>query len=167
MFFNKDLEYLRHIVSQEGVKPLPINLLAIEKMKAPSNIIKLHSFLGLVRFYQRFIPAFADLAQALFKLLKKDASFKWTDSCERSFKYLKTSLMTTPLLKYSNHSTPFILFTKASLFSVGVVLSQNNDDVFDQPIAYFSRTLNKHERNYTVTEKECLAVLFGIQESQP
>ena len=167
LFFKKDLEYLGRIVSEEGVKPLPSKLQAIKKMEPPKNLTELQSFLGLVGYYRRFIPAFANIAQDLFELLKKDVSYEWSDGCNQSFKNLKAALMTTPVLRYLDFSKPFILFTNASLSALGVVLLQNNEEGIDRPIANFSRTLNKHKRNYTVTEKECLAVLFGINESRP
>ena len=75
--------------------------------------------------------------------------------------------MTTPVLRYQDFSKPFILFTNTSLSALGVVLSQNNEEGINQPIVYLFRTLNKHEINYTFTEKEYLAVLFGTNESRP
>ena len=71
-FFKKELEYLGHIVSKDGVKPLPAKLEAIQKMLPPTNVTKLQSFLGLIGYYRRFIPSFANSAQALLNLLKKD-----------------------------------------------------------------------------------------------
>ena len=162
--FKKELEYLGHIVSKDGVKPLPAKLEAIQKMLPPTNVTKLQSFLGLIGYYRRFIPSFAISAQALFNLLKKDVEFKWDKACQSNFEDLKQALCSTPVLRFPNYNQQFILFTDASMYAVGVVLSQLNNDGLDQPVAYFSRTLNKHERNYTVTEKECLAVLFGIKE---
>ena len=134
-------------------------------MEPPKNLTELQSFLGLVGYYRRFIPTFANIAQDLFELLKKDVSYEWSDGCNQSFKNLKAALMTAPVLRYPDFSKPFILFTNASLSELGVVLSQNNEEGINQPIAYFSRTLKKHKRNYTVTEKKCLAVLLRINES--
>ena len=88
MFFKKDLKCLGHIVSKEGVKPLPSKLQAIKKMEPPRNLTELQSFLGLVGYYRRFIPAFANIAQELLELLKKDVSYEWPDGCNQSFKNL-------------------------------------------------------------------------------
>ena len=112
-------------------------------IKLPKNLTELQSFLGLNGYYRRFIPAFANIAHYLFKLLKKDVSYEWSDGCNQSFKNLKAALMTTPVLRYPDFSKPFILFTDASLSALGAVLSQNNEEGINQPIAYFSRTLNK------------------------
>ena len=102
----------------------------------------------------------------LYLTYQKKVEFNYYKACQSNFEDLKQALCSTPVLRFPNYNQQFILFTDASMYAVGVVLSQLNNDGLDQPVAYFSRTLNKHERNYTATEKECLAVLFGIKECQ-
>ncbi|GET04438.1 reverse transcriptase family protein [Rhizophagus clarus] len=97
------------------------------------------------------------------KLLKKNTPFVWENDQVDSFKYLKTCLMTPPILSYPNFEKPFILYTDASTFALGAILSQKNEDKKERVIAYASRTLGKHERNYGITQLECLAVVWAVK----
>ena len=93
-----------HIVSIDGVKPLPAKLEAIQKMLPSTNVTELQSFLGLIGYYRRFIPSFADSAQALFNLLKKDVELKWDKAFQSNFEDLKQALCSTPILRFPNYN---------------------------------------------------------------
>ncbi|GES99293.1 uncharacterized protein LOC105343682 [Rhizophagus clarus] len=101
--------------------------------------------------------------EPLNRLLKKNTPFVWRNDQVDSFEYLKTCLMTPPILSYPNFEKPFILYTDASTFALGTILSQKNEDKKERVIAYASRTLGKHERNYGITELECLAVVWAVK----
>ena len=100
-------------------------------MLPPTNVTKLQSFLGLIGYYRRFIPSFANSAQALFNLLKKDVEFKWDKACQSNFEDLKQALCSTSVLRFPDYNQQFILFTDASMYAVGSVLSQLNNDGLD------------------------------------
>ena len=137
---------------------------AIEKMAKPKNKRVFQVFLVIIGYYQRFIPNFAQLAGPLFHLLKGNLHFLWNEECTKAFKSLKMKLMTAPILMYPDFNKQFIVQTDASLTAIGGVLSQINDQGEEHPVAYCSRTLNPAERNYTVTERECLAVIYLYQQ---
>ena len=137
---------------------------AIEKMTKPKNKRDIQVFLGMIGYYQKFIPDFTQQFRPLFNLLKGNLHFLWTEGCTKAFKLLKMKLMTAPILMYPDFSKQFIVQTDASLTAVGGVLSQINDLGEEHPVAYCSRTLNPAERNYTVTERECLAVIYSYQQ---
>jgi hypothetical protein len=99
----------------------------------------------------------------LNRLLKKNTPYIWSDGQHDAFEKLKTCLMTPPILAYPNFEKPFILYTDASTFALGAILSQKDEDKRERVIAYASRTLNKHERNYSITELECLAVIWSVR----
>lgn len=123
-------------------------------------------FLGMVVYYRRFIPNFAKIADPLFYLLKNNTTFSWTKDCQQSFEQLTKLLSTSPILAYPDFDWEFIVQTDASLSAIGAVLSQVNNLGEEHPIAFFSRTLNSHKRNYTVTERECLAVICAYKQFQ-
>ena len=159
--------YLGHVITAQGIKTNPKLVDKVRDFPAPKDISGLRSFLGLTGYYRRFIPSYATVAAPLTALLKKGVQFSWTESREAAFKELKRYLTDDPILKYPDFDKEFILQTDASDYGVGAVLSQIQDDGHDHPIAYASATLNKHERNYSVTEKECLAVVFAVKVFRP
>ncbi|MCP3666838.1 MAG: DDE-type integrase/transposase/recombinase, partial [Gammaproteobacteria bacterium] len=106
-------------------------------------------------------------AQSLHTLTKKNIAFEWTDSCQKAFEYFKQALCTAPVLKYPDFSREFRIYSDASEVALGGVLCQLNDDNFEQPISYFSRTLVSAERRYSNTEREILAVCDSLKFFRP
>ena len=97
-FFKKHIQYLGHLISADGIQPLPEKLKSIAKMPAPRNPKEVKQFLGLVGYYRKFIPRFADISRVLTHLTKKDVEFKWTPECENCFQILKEFLQQAPIL---------------------------------------------------------------------
>ena len=112
------------------------------------------------------MPNFSHIAAPLHRLLKKDAVYEWTVENEQAFQILKGKLMLAPILKYPDFAQPFILTTDASEEGLGAVLSQGEISR-DLPVAFASRTLSKAERSYSTTEKELLAVVWGMRYFRP
>jgi hypothetical protein len=149
-----------HIVSKAGVRTDPDKVKAVANMKKPSTVTEVRSFLGLSSYYRKLIKDYSKIAKPLFDLTKKDKVFKWDDLCEISFQGLKTRLITTPVLAYPQaEGSEFILDTDASAYAIGAVLSQVQDGK-ERVIDYGSRCLDKPERNYCVTRREMLAVVY-------
>ncbi|GFW60973.1 transposon Tf2-8 polyprotein [Trichonephila clavipes] len=128
-------------------------------MKPPKNNREVSKFLGMTGWYQKFIPRYADICEPLYQLKKKGAKFNWSGEAQDSFDQIQRTLTEAPILQLPNFSEQFNLFTDASGVRIGAVLQQNQ-----KPIAFASGTLNKAERNYTVTEKECLAVIWALNK---
>lgn len=122
----------------------------------------MRSFLGTCSYYRRFIKQFTDIARPLHKLTEKTEKFSWTPQCDEAFKNPKIALTSAPILRYPNLNLPSVLDTDASAFAMGGVLSQIEDGI-ERPIAYFSKSFNKPERNYCVTRRELLAVVSSIK----
>ena len=97
-FFKKHIQYLGHLISADGIQPLPEKLESIAKMPAPKNPKEVKQFLGLVGYYRKFVPRFADISRVLTHLTKKDVEFKWTPECKNCFQILKESLQQAPIL---------------------------------------------------------------------
>lgn len=161
-FFKDQVAFLGHIVSQEGISTSPDKVSAIKEWPVPKSVTDVRSFLGTCSYYRRFIKQFTDIARPLHKLTEKTEKFTWTPQCDEAFKNLKIALTSAPILRYPNLNLPFVLDTDASAFAMGGVLSQIEDRI-ERPIAYFSKSFNKPERNYCVTRRELLAVVSSIK----
>ncbi|KAH0822374.1 hypothetical protein GEV33_000417 [Tenebrio molitor] len=120
----------------------------------------------MASWYRRFIPDFSRIAAPLNRLLKKGIRWEWTPEQDAAFDTLKNSLSAAPVLASPNFGKPFVLQTDAADTGLGVALTQYIDGD-DHVIAYASRSLTKPEQAYSTTEKECLAVVWGIEKMRP
>ena len=150
------------MISDHGVSADPKKIKAVQEFPTPTNLKQLRSFLGLALYYRRFIRNFSKVANPLFALMKKDTVYEWTPQCQIVFEELKKLLTSSPILAFPDFSKGFLLATDASGVGLGAVLSQVQDDSSIRPIAYASRTLQKHESNYGVTELEALGVVWAV-----
>ena len=166
-FLQKKVEYMGHIVSAEGIAPDPRKVDAVRHFPQPDDHKRLRSFLGLASYYRRFIQDFSVVANPLFDLTPKNAPFVWTQLCEEAFGRLKELMTGAPTLAFPDFARAFILETDASGEGLGAVLAQKLDDGAVHPIAYASRTLQPHERNYGVTELEALGVVWAVKHFRP
>ncbi|GFX35251.1 retrovirus-related Pol polyprotein from transposon opus [Trichonephila clavipes] len=158
-FARDKLKYLGLIISKDGIETDSNKIRAITEMRPPKNNREVSEFLGMTGWYQKFIPRYADICEPLYQLKKKGAKFNWSGEAQDSFDQIKRTLTEAPILQLPNFSEQFKLFTDASGVGIGAVLQQNQ-----KPIAFASRILNKAERNYTVTERECLAVIWALNK---
>lgn len=165
-FMRKEVNYLGHVITDQGVKPNPQKIKCVIEFPIPTNEKDVKSFLGLSGYYRRFVPGYGRIAKPLTTLLKKDVIFKWTDLCQEAFDTLKKILTTEPLLQYPDFTRTFNLTCDASNYAIGCVLSQGPIGA-DPPIAYASRTLNRAESNYNTTEKELCAIVWGVKQFRP
>lgn len=165
-FLQREIMYLGHIISDEGIKPDPTKISAVLKIPRPTNVKKLKSYLSMANYYRNFIMGFSAVTEPLNRLLRKNVPFIWTDECEDAFLLLKEKLTSPPVLAYPDFDKPFCLTTDASDFALGAVLSQKHDEK-DCVVGYGGRSLNPAERNYNTTEKEMLGVVWAINNYRP
>ncbi len=162
-FGREEVAYLGHLVGSQGVKPDPSKLNAVKLFPVPTNLTEVRSFLGLTTYYHRFVPCYSSVAEPLYRLQKKNVHFEWSSECQIAFERIKQLLVSSPTLRFPNFEREFILMTDASGVGVGVILSQIDENDKEYVVGYASRALSSEERNYSTTEKECLAVLYGIK----
>ena len=162
-FLMHEISFFGLIVGRDGVKMDPSKVDALKSSRSPSSASELKSFLGLATFCSRFIPNFSTLTGPLRELLKLNVTFKWTEIHEKAFNNLKYMLSSHTCLTYFDTTKTCKLITDASDFGVGAVLIQTHNGC-DKPIAFASKSLTILEKKYTTTEKECLALVFGIQK---
>ena len=121
-FWLKEVSFLGHIVSVEGIRVDPIKIEAVVNWKPPRNVTEVRSFLGLAEYYRRFVKGFFVIASPLTKLLKKGVKFEWTDKCQDSFEQLKEMLVEAPVLTQSTPSKEYTLYSDALRIGLGCVL---------------------------------------------
>ena len=170
-FFKKHIQYLGHLVSGEGIEPLPEKLEAVRKMPPPTTPKEIRQFLGLVGYYRKFVPKFADIARPLTNLTKLDVPYEWTNRCQEAFEFLKQMLLKEPILKYPDPSKPYTLFTDASKFAWACVLTQEYEHEFDgkkrkilHPITYMSGLFKGSQINWATLTKEAYAIYVSVKK---
>ena len=135
------MEYLGHIITEDGIKPDPRLVEKIANFPTPKNVDEVRSFLGLAGYYRRFVNNFGSIAKSLTAKTRKENTqkpFSWTDEDQKSIEKLRNYLISPPILAYPDFSQEFILFTDASNYGVGAVLSQIQDSK-EVVIAYASK----------------------------
>ena len=140
-FFKKHIQYLGHLISDEGIQPLPEKLESIAKMPVPQNAKQVKPFLGLVGYYRKFVPSFSDIARPLTQLTQKNEGFNWTTECDKCFHMLKDYLQEAPILRYPDPTVDYILYTDASKYAYAGILTQSIDGT-DHPVAQIALRSN-------------------------
>ena len=170
-FFKSEIHYLGHLISAEGIRPLPNKLDCIRNMPAPKDVKEIKQFLGLTGYYRKFVPRFADISRPLTTLMMKDMKFKWTPACQRSFNLLKETLCCEPILKYADTSKPYTLYTDASKYGWAGVLTQKHTTVIDgkshttdHPVAFVSGLFRGSQLNWAALTKEAFAIYMSVKK---
>lgn len=162
----KEVKYLGYVLSKEGLNVDSDKIKPIVDYPAPTNLKQLRRFLGMIGWYSRFIEGFATIKVPLTNLLHKDCKWHWGTEQQESFQELKIAIIKAPVLVRPDFTLPFQIHADASNYAVGAVLTQIQN-CEEHPICFTSRVLSKAERNYTVTEKECLAVITAVEKMRP
>ena len=170
-FFKSEIHYLGHLISPEGISPLPNKLDSIKHMPAPNSAKEIKQLLGLTGYYRKFVPRFADISRPLTTLTKKDAKFEWTSACQKSFELLKEALCGEPVLKYADTSKPYTLYTDASKYGWAGVLTQphatttdSNTTTTDHPMAFVSGLFRGSQLNWAALTKEAFAIYMSVKK---
>ena len=162
-FVHATTSYLGHVVGQGCVKPINAKVEAISKYPAPKTKKQLMRFLGMVGFYRRFCHNFSTIVAPLTNLLQKNTKFLWTSTCDNAFNNIKRVLMNSPVLVSPDFNKQFKLAVDASDVGIGAVLYQESDDNIDRVVSFYSKKLNRYQKNYSTIEKECLGLLLSLQ----
>ena len=168
-FLRKEVVFLGHVVSSDGINIDPKKVKAVETWPVPLNVKELQRFLGLASYYRKFTLGFSIIAEPLYHLCRNTVSFSRQQEQQAAFEELKGHLISAPVLAYPNFSAEagsFILDTDASQYqAIRAVLSQQQQDGTERVIAYGSRSLNEHEKNYCKTRLEMLALVTYVDFS--
>ena len=163
------VKVLGFIIDEEGIKPQENKVKKILEAPVEKSKKGIMSFMGLVRYYERFIQGLSAMAKPLYLLLKKDAdpSRDWGSEQDLAVEKLKEAFSSDLVLTKFDPPLPVLVQTDASNFALGAIISHFeiiNGKRIERPILFASKTLNKHQLNYSVTEKECLAVVWAMDQ---
>ena len=166
-FFKRHIQYLGHLVSEDGFEPLPEKLEAVRVMPHPKSAKEVKQFLGLIGYYRKFIPRFSDLLRPLTRLTQHDCKFEWTPQCQKSFDHLRELLMEYPILRYPDPKKGYTVLTDASGIGWSGVLTQEYADkkgrLKNHPICYVSGQFRGSQLNWAALTKEAYAIYMSIR----
>ena len=161
-FLQPSVTYYGLKISKQGVRLTEQRIKALCNAPQPHNVAELRSFLGLVAALSSFIPNLSELTHPLNELLG-NKPWKWSKACERSFFNLKEVVTSDTVLIHYDPAKKLDLAVDASQYGLGAVIMHTCPDGKRRPIAYASRSLNKHEKGYSQIDKEALAIMFGLK----
>ncbi|MEL7308979.1 MAG: reverse transcriptase family protein, partial [Pseudomonadota bacterium] len=153
-----EIQFLGTVFSEVGASPSPTKVAAIQSIESLKNVKEVRQFLGLASQYRKYINRFAEIAEPLNRLLDKGTDFVWDVRCGQALDELKSKLSSAPVLANPDIRKTFEVYSDASDAAVAAVLQQEG-----RPIEYASRALTGAERKYSVSEKECLAILYALK----
>jgi hypothetical protein len=157
-FWLDSVKFLGHTISNEGISVDPSKVQEVTDWKPPKFVHQIRSFRGLAGYYRRFVPDFSRIAKPMTELLKKGVKFVWDEKCENAFQTLKQYLTSAPVLAQPDNSKPYEDYCDASGTGLGCVLMQEN-----RVLAYASRALRPHDKNYPTHDLELVAVVHAMK----
>ena len=166
-FFQSEIMYLAHHVSQWGILPRGENVQAVEEFLMPETYTQVHAFCRLVGHYRRLIKGFANIACPLYDVLGKEVKMGPVDLPLEEWEamdILKGKVQSAPILVFPDFDKPFLLETDASKEGLGVVLSQKQSDGHYHPVAFGSCSLTLSEKNYHSSKLQFLALKWSVME---
>jgi ribonuclease HI len=172
IFGAQQVQYLGYTISSAGVSPSDDKLRAIKECKPPQNVKQIREFVGLANYFRFLIKDFSRKATTLTALTRKDAIWKSGElpaAAQRAFSEIRDELCAQPVVAYPLRDAPFILHTDGATGDqenpggLGAVLLQKQGEGPERVIAYASRALKDHEKNYSAYLLEMAAAVFGIE----
>ncbi|GKA42057.1 putative reverse transcriptase domain-containing protein [Tanacetum coccineum] len=157
-FWLREVQFLGHVINGNRIYVDPSKIEAVKNWKAPRTTTEVRLFLGLARYYRRFIENFSKIAKSLTILTKKCKTFDWGEEQELAFQTLKDKLCNAPVLALPDGSKDFVVYCDAFGLGLGCVLMQRG-----KVIAYASRQLKIHEKNYTTHDLELGEIMFALK----
>jgi len=147
------LEYLGYWITRTGIKPVYDKVKAVLKIAEPKNRKELRSFIGVVNYYRGMWVRRSHVLAPLAALTSKTTKWKWEPQHQKAFAMAKRIIAKETLLAYPDFNKPFQIYTDASHYQLGAVVSQDG-----KPIAFYSRKLNPAQTRYTTMERELLSI---------
>ena len=166
-FLRDKIQFLGHVIDHKGIHTIPEKTKEISKIKSPANVDEAKAFLGVLNYYCRFIPAFADLMHPIQKQLKRNVKFSWTTDCENAFNLAKKRLSQDPMLYHPDPGKPWIIKTDASKTAIAGILLQPHDvcgTTREVPVTFFSYNLTGTQQSWSATKRELYAIYVAVRK---
>jgi len=157
-FWLDEVQFLGHVILAQGIVVDPTKIETMVKWERPQTVTEVRSFMGLAGYYRGFVERFSKMVSPLTQLTRKDKPFSWTEECEACFEDMKKRLTTAPVLAIPNTDKVFEVYYDASYQGLGCVLMQDK-----RHVAYASRQLKVHEKNYRMHDLELAAMVFAFK----
>ena len=157
-FFKNALTFLGHIVSAQGIQVDPVKIQVVKEWPVPQNVTHVRQFVGLANYFRKFVMSFSEMAKPLTDLTRAGTEWKWKEEQQQAFDRIKDALTQAPTLAMPDTQLPYTVICDASNFGIGAVLLQE-----EHPIAFMSRLLDPAQMNWSVTDRELLAVIEALK----
>jgi hypothetical protein len=152
-----EVQFLRHVVTDEGLRPDPRKKEGVRNITDPKTVKQLQGFVGLSSYYRRFIHNYSKVAKPLYELLKKDAVYDWKEPQQNAFQTLRELLSYSIQILRDHHASGDV---------AGGILSQREIGT-QLPMPYVRTTFNKAERTYSTTDREMAAIMWAVRQFRP
>ncbi|XP_055585346.1 uncharacterized protein K02A2.6-like [Uranotaenia lowii] len=162
-FFKSGVSYLGHYIDSDGLHKDPEKVESIIQLGVPKDVKEVRAFVGLVNYYAKFCPSLAQHLKPLYRLLQEEVKFRWSKECQEAFKAAKQLLADDTVLAHYDRNLPIKLYSDASKEGIGAVIVHVFPDGKERPVSFASRVFKKHESNYSVIDREALAIYYGVQ----
>ncbi|XP_046396811.1 uncharacterized protein K02A2.6-like [Ischnura elegans] len=160
-----ETKFLGHVISAEdGIKPDPEKITAIEKLPQPETVAEIRRFLGIVHYHLKFLPHLADVTQPLRELMREKEPLPWAAMHTKAFQEIKQRLTSAPSLAMYETNRPTRVLADSSSYGLGATLEQRQSDGDWRAVCFASRTLTDTERRYAQLEKEVLALTWACEK---
>lgn len=163
-FFQDSIKYLGHKIDKNGIHPLNEKIEIINSFPSPKNIKDLRTFLGMINYYERFVPNLHSICAPLHTLTSTKRKWAWGERETNVFNKVKGLLTSNSTVVPYDETRSLTLFCDASEVGLGAVLTHKYPDGSDRPVAFASRTLTGAEKNYASIDREALALVFGVKK---
>lgn len=162
-FFEESIVYCGVILSEQGIRKMPEKMSAIENMPRPTNIRELQCFVGMINYYNRFIPNVSSVLHPFYAILRGKKTFIWNTECEAAFRKAKDVFQSDTCLAYFDSKLELRLATDASPTGCGAMLSHALADGTERPIMFISATFNATQRKWAQVDKEAYAIVWAVK----
>ncbi|MEW8546530.1 MAG: reverse transcriptase domain-containing protein [Candidatus Thiodiazotropha sp.] len=175
-FFKQQTKYLGFVISADGIRPDPDKVKVMKNLPPPTTVKEVRGAIGMLSYYRRYIPNFAEIAAPIIDLTRKYAKFSWTPQCDRAFNFLKESLTIIPLLSYPDVNRGYVLYVDSSDTCIGACLAQPDEEnetaesqanpyfKNEKPIYFLSHRLSRSQCKWPIIEKECYAIFYSLNK---
>ena len=160
-FLLNEVSFLGHLVSEEGIRVDLRKIEVIIEWKPPRSVTEVRSFLGLAGYYRRFVKGFSMTMALMTRLIQKNVKFEWSEKCQLSFDKLKAFLTKALVLTQPTYGKEYVIFSDASFNGLRCVLMQEG-----KVVAYASRQLKPHEKNYPTHDLELATIVFALKNME-
>ena len=163
-FLSSSLDFFGQVFSEAGIQPDPKRVTDLRNAPRPQNVHEVRSLLGMANYSCKYIANFATITTPLRELTKKNAKFEWNETHQKAFDQLTSALTSAPCMAYFDMHKDTFVTVDASPVGLSAILSQRTPGQDDNKvISYASRALTAVETRYSQTEKEALAIVWGIE----